>query len=468
MRRAPEALTAALQTLESQRLLRRRVVAAPVLDVHARERVASTMDADVREQASPTLDAGVHEQAPAARDADACERASTALDASTCEHTASALHADVGERSSPVLAIDGRRVLNFCSNDYLGLATHPALAAAMAQCARAQGAGAGASHLVSGHGPEHEALERELAEFTGRECALLFSTGYMANLGVAVALAERDDLVLGDRLNHASLLDAALLARTRRHLRYPHGDAEAARRALAAHAAAAPDAGAVLLTDGVFSMDGDLAPLPALAAAARAHEAWLVVDDAHGLGVLGAGGRGSLEHFGLGADDVPVLVGTLGKAFGSFGAFVAGSAALIDWLVQRARTYIYTTALPQPVAAATRAALRLVQGETWRRDRLQALVQRFREAARSRGLPLLDSQTPIQPVIFGDSAAALAASARLRDAGFWVGAIRPPTVPAGTARLRVTLCATHRETDVDALVDALAAARDAAGEARPR
>ncbi|MCU0758499.1 MAG: 8-amino-7-oxononanoate synthase [Steroidobacteraceae bacterium] len=403
MRRAPEALDAALQALEAQRLRRRRVVAAPL----PRDAAASP-----------------------------------------------------GAQSSPVLVLDGRRVLNFCSNDYLGLATHPALAAAMAAGAHAQGAGAGASHLVSGHGPEHEALERELAEFTGRERALLFSTGYMANLGVAVALADRDDLVLGDRLNHASLLDAALLARTRRALRYPHGDAAAARRALEAHAAAAPRAGALLLTDGVFSMDGDLAPLPALAAAAREHGAWLVVDDAHGLGVLGATGRGSLEHFGLDAAAVPVLVGTLGKAFGSFGAFVAGDAPLVDWLVQRARTYVYTTALPQPVAAATRAALRLVAGEAWRREKLGALVQRFRDAARARGLPLMDSTTPIQPVMFGDSAAALDASARLRDAGFWVGAIRPPTVPAGSARLRVTLSASHREADVDALVVALAEARE--------
>jgi len=458
VRRAPEALTAALRELDDRRLRRRRVVATPVL---GDTRIDTATDVGVGVDST-----GSRSEASAA---DAAQRAAAAppVHAEGRTRASPLLDAEARDRAPPVLAIDGRRVLNFCSNDYLGLATHPALAAAMAQCAHTQGAGAGASHLVSGHGPEHEVLEHELAEFTGRERALLFSTGYMANLGVAVALADRDDLVLGDRLNHASLLDAALLARSRRQLRYPHGDADTARRALAAHAAAAPDAGAVLLTDGVFSMDGDLAPLPALAAAARAYGAWLVVDDAHGLGVLGAGGRGSLEHFGLGADDVPVLVGTLGKAFGSFGAFVAGSAELIDWLVQRARTYIYTTALPQPVAAATRAALRLIQGETWRRDRLLALVQRFRAAARSRGLPLLDSQTPIQPVMFGDSAAALAASARLRDAGFWVGAIRPPTVPTGTARLRVTLCATHRDTDVDALVDALAAARDAACEARP-
>lgn len=403
MRRAPEALAAALRELDERRLRRRRVVAAP--------------------------------------------------------HRSTA-GADTANAAPPVLVVDGQRVVNFCSNDYLGLATHPALARAMADCAQSQGAGAGASHLVSGHGPEHEALERELAEFTGRERALLFSTGYMANLGVAVALADRDDLVLGDRLNHASLIDAAQLARTRRSLRYPHADAAAAGRALADHASAAPQAGALLLTDGVFSMDGDLAPLPELAAAAAAHGAWLVVDDAHGLGVLGANGGGSVEHFGLDSAAVPVLMGTLGKAFGSFGAFVAGDAALIDWLVQRARTYIYTTALPQPVAAATRAALRLVRDEAWRRARLAELVARFRAAARAQGLALLDSTTPIQPVICGDAAAALAASDALRAHGFWVGAIRPPTVPEGTARLRITLSATHREADVDALVVALARARD--------
>jgi 8-amino-7-oxononanoate synthase len=358
------------------------------------------------------------------------------------------------------VVVDGQSLLNFCSNDYLGLANHPVPAAAMAACAVRTGAGAGASHLVSGHGGEHDRLERELAEFTGRERALLFSTGYMANLGVATALADRDDLVLEDRLNHASLL-----ARTRSFRRFAHGDAAAATLRLAEHAATRAGAGALLLTDGVFSMDGDLAPLPALAAATRAHGAWLVVDDAHGLGVLGATGGGCCEHFGLQARDVPVLVGTLGKAFGSFGAFVAGDAATIELLVQRARTYIYTTALPQPVAAATRAALRLVREEGWRRDRLAALVARFTEGAKRRGLPLATSRTPIQPVLVGESGAAVEASRLLRERGFWVAAIRPPTVPEGSARLRVTLSATHAEADVDALLAALdeACARAGAG-----
>ncbi len=346
-------------------------------------------------------------------------------------------------------------LLNFSSNDYLGLASDPVPAAAMAECAARTGAGSGASHLVSGHGAEHEALERELAEFTGRERALLFSTGYMANLGVAAALADRDDLVLEDRLNHASLIDAGLLARTRAFRRYPHADADAAARQLAEHAADRPAAGALLLTDGVFSMDGDLAPLPALAEAAAAHGAWLVVDDAHGFGVLGATGAGSCEHFGLGAREVPVLMGTLGKALGSFGAFVAGDAALIELMIQRARTYIYTTALPQPVAAATRAALRLVRQQAWRRERLGELVTRFVEGARRRGLPVAPSSTPIQPVIIGSADAAMEASRALRERGFWVTAIRPPTVPEGSARLRVTLSAAHTVAEVERLLVAL-------------
>ncbi len=365
---------------------------------------------------------------------------------------------------------DGRRVVNFCSNDYLGLARHPALIAAMQASAARVGAGSGASHLVTGHGSEHETLERELAEFTGRERALLFSTGYMANLGVVSALAERSDLVLEDRLNHASLIDAGLLARADLQ-RYAHGDAAAAQAALAKFRGTRAgrddpqidDArGALLVTDGVFSMDGDLAPLPALARAAREHDAWLIVDDAHGLGVLGATGGGCLEHFGLGSDDVPVLIGTLGKAFGSFGAFVAGDAELIEWLIQRARTYIYTTALPQPVAAATRAALTLMRTETWRRAKLREHIDRFRERARHRGLALADSAgheiTPIQPIVLGDAQRALDVSATLLEAGWWVAAIRPPTVPQGSARLRVTLSAVHETDQIDGLVDALAQA----------
>ena len=346
--------------------------------------------------------------------------------------------------------VDGRRLVDFSSNDYLGLATHPALAAAMAECASRCGAGSGASHLVSGHGREHAALEEELAAFTGRARALLFSTGYMANLGVLTALAARGESVLLDRLSHASLIDAGLLSGAR-FRRYAHADAAAARRLLAE---SVPPT-AVLATDGVFSMDGDIAPLRELAAAARAHQAWLMVDDAHGFGVLGAQGRGAVELAGLTCDEVPVLIGTLGKAFGSFGAFVAGSAPLIELLLQRSRTYIYTTALPQPVAAAARAALRLAQAETWRRERALALTARFRAAARELGIPLADSTTPIQPIPLGSARAALDAQQALLEAGFWVVAIRSPTVPTGEERLRVTLTAGHREDQVDALIESL-------------
>ena len=346
--------------------------------------------------------------------------------------------------------VDGRPLVDFSSNDYLGLAAHPALAAAMAECATRCGAGSGASHLISGHGHEHAALEEELAAFTGRPRALLFSTGYMANLGAVTALAGRGESVLLDRLSHASLLDAGLLSGAR-FRRYPHCDAVAARRLLAE---ASPQT-TVLATDGVFSMDGDIAPLAELSEAARAHDAWLIVDDAHGIGVLGANGRGALELAGLDCEQVPVLVGTLGKAFGSFGAFVAGADDLIELLIQRARSYIYTTALPQPVAAATRAALRIAREEPWRRERVLALTARFRAAARQANIPLADSATPIQPIPLGSAQAALSAQQALRDAGFWVVAIRSPTVPAGAERLRITLTAAHQESQIDALVEAL-------------
>jgi 8-amino-7-oxononanoate synthase len=351
----------------------------------------------------------------------------------------------------------GRALVDFSSNDYLGLARHPKLAEAMSACAARSGAGSGASHLITGHGAEHARLEEELAAFTARERALLFSTGYMANLAVMATLSGRGERVLLDRLSHASLIDGARLSGAELH-RYGHADAEAAARLLSAD----PARTALLATDGVFSMDGDLAPLPALARAARAHAAWLVVDDAHGLGVVGRSGRGVCEHFALGSDAVPVLIGTLGKAFGSFGAFVAGAADLIELLVQKARTYIYTTALPQPVAAATRAALALAEEESWRRERLSTLTARFRAAAQALGVPLADSATPIQPVHLGSAAAALAAQRALEQAGFWVAAIRPPSVPAGSARLRVTLSAAHTEEEVDALAGHLArACRDA-------
>ena len=348
------------------------------------------------------------------------------------ERTTVAARAAEGRR---VILADRSELVDFSSNDYLGLARHPALAAAMSACAARAGTGSGASHLITGHGTEHERLEEELAAFCARERALLFSTGYMANLAVIAALAGRTEQVLLDRLCHASLIDGARLSGATVR-RYPHADAEAAAAALAA----AGEATALLATDGLFSMDGDLAPPPPLAAAARAHGAWLVVDDAHGLGVLGESGRG-----------------TLGKAFGSFGAFVAGDAALIEFLIQKARTYIYTTALPEPVAAATRCALRLAQAEGWRRERVLALTARFRRHALAAGVPLApDSPSPIQPVVLGSAAAALGAQRQLAAAGFWVVAIRPPTVPEGSARLRITLSAAHTEAQIDALAGQLA------------
>ncbi len=353
--------------------------------------------------------------------------------------------------TSPQVIVGGERRINFCGNDYLGISQHPAVRAAFIEAAQRLGVGSGASHLVTGHGIEHHALEEELAQFVGRPRALLFSTGYMANLAAVAALARRGDLVLEDRLNHASLLDAAHLSGARLK-RYTHADPDALERLLREESAART----LVVTDGVFSMDGDIAPLTALATLASARGAWLIVDDAHGLGAVGASGRGSLEACGVCTEDVPVLVGTLGKAFGTFGAFVAGSDDLIEYLIQRARTYIYTTALPPAVAAATRAAVKVVSEEQWRRDRLNTLINRFRNGARQLAVPLLESHSPIQGVVLGAPGRALQVSARLYEQGLWVAAIRPPTVPHGTSRLRITLSAAHTEREVDQLLDALA------------
>lgn len=345
---------------------------------------------------------------------------------------------------------DGRRLLSFCSNDYLGLAQHPSLIDALKRAADEDGVGSGSAHLISGHRSTHAALEEALAEWTGRERALLFSTGYMANLGAMQALLQRDDVCIQDKLNHACLLDGAQLAGCELK-RYPHADVEGAARQLRAR----PDAAALLATDGVFSMDGDIAPLAELAALCQREGATLMVDDAHGLGVLGAHGAGSVNAAGLSQHDVPVLMATLGKALGCSGAFVAGSASLIDGLVQSARTYIYTTAMPPALAAATLAAVRLAQSDAWRRDKLQALIARFRAGAAQLGLPLMPSSTAIQPLLLGDAQAALAASEALEQQGFLVTAIRPPTVPPGKARLRITLSAAHEEGEVDRLLEAL-------------
>jgi 8-amino-7-oxononanoate synthase len=351
----------------------------------------------------------------------------------------------------PSLRVDGRPMLAFCSNDYLGLAAHPEVRAAFQRGAERYGVGSGAAHLISGHSRAHHALEEELAAFTGRPRALLFSTGYMANLGLVSALMGRGDQLFEDRLNHASLIDAAQLSRARLR-RYPHGDMAV----LGEQLEQAPAGERMILTDGVFSMDGDLAPLPELAALARRHRAWLMVDDAHGLGVLGQTGAGSLEHFGLGPAQVPILMGTLGKALGGFGAFVAGSDDLIETLIQQARPYIYTTAPPPALAEAVRASLRLVRDEPWRRQRLRQLVTRFRAGVAELGLPLMASPTPIQPLLAGSAERALAWSRQLEAQGILVTAIRPPTVPEGGARLRITLSAAHGNDQLDRLLAALA------------
>ena len=356
-----------------------------------------------------------------------------------------------GKPDSAEIELDGRRCIDFCSNDYLGLAAHPQVVEAFIDAARMHGVGARASHLVTGHQAEHEALEQELAAYTGRERAIVFSTGYMANLGLARAVAGRDATVYGDQLNHASLIDGGRLSGAKLQ-RYPHADVAVLEQQLAAQESGT----ALVLTDGVFSMDGDLAPLPALAAACSRYGAFLAVDDAHGLGVTGATGRGSLEHFGLSPGEVPALVGTFGKAFGTFGAFVAGSEDLIETLIQRARTYIYTTALPPAVAAATRMALAVSIAEPWRRERVLALTRRFRELALAAGITLGTSETPIQPILIGSADSAMRTSNALLERGFFVAAIRPPTVPADTSRLRITLSAAHRDEDVERLVAALA------------
>ncbi|MBI6951154.1 8-amino-7-oxononanoate synthase [Pseudomonas sp. CCOS 191] len=350
----------------------------------------------------------------------------------------------------PQVVVDGRPLLAFCSNDYLGLANHPEVIKAWRDGAERWGVGGGASHLVIGHSTPHHDVEEALAELTGRPRALLFSTGYMANLGAITALVGQGDTVLQDRLNHASLLDGGLLSGAR-FSRYLHNDPAS----LASRLEKATG-NTLVVTDGVFSMDGDCADLPALAKVACGRGAWLMVDDAHGFGTLGANGGGLVEHFGLGVDDVPVLIGTLGKACGTAGAFVAGSEDLIEALVQFARPYIYTTSQPPALACATLKALELLRRERWRREHLAALIQQFRTGAEQIGLTLMDSHTAIQPILIGDAGRALALSRLLRERGLLVTAIRPPTVPAGSARLRVTLSAAHSEAQVQLLLNALA------------
>nr|WP_255682343.1 8-amino-7-oxononanoate synthase [Dyella sp. 2HG41-7] len=360
----------------------------------------------------------------------------------------------IARTEGPFVESNGRRLLAFCTNDYLGLAQDPRLIAALKQAADESGVGSGSAHLICGHRREHAALEEALSEWTGRERALLFSTGYMANLGVMQALLQRGELCVQDKLNHACLLDGAQLAGAVLK-RYPHADVDAAARQLRSDA----EGCALVATDGVFSMDGDIAPLPELAALCRQENATLMVDDAHGLGVLGDHGAGSVAEAGLSERDVPVLMATLGKALGCSGAFVAGPAALIDGLIQFARTYIYTTAMPPALAAATHCAVMIARNESWRREKLNRLIQRFRRGAEELGLPLMPSRTAIQPLLLGDAQRGLDAARALEDQGLLVVAIRPPTVPHGQARLRITLSAAHEEAHVDRLLEALAALR---------
>ena len=352
--------------------------------------------------------------------------------------------------------VDGRDYLNFCGNDYLGLANAPELADAARRAIADAGIGAGASHLVCGHHRWHAELEAALAEFTGRPAALLFSSGYMANLATITALTGRGDHVLCDRLNHASLLDAGRLSGARWR-RFRHADVDHLARLLDRIAARRRAPSRVLIAvDGVFSMDGDLAPLPELAELAQAHDAWLMVDEAHGIGVCGPEGRGAAAHYRLAAERVPVLMGTLGKALGVAGAFVAGSEELVDTLVQFGRPYIYTTAQPPALAAAALSALSLLRAEPQRRSALRERIAQFRRGAAALNLPLARSNTAIQPLVLGSAERALSLAAHCAERGVLVAAIRPPTVPAGSARLRVTLSAAHSAAQVERLLSVLA------------
>lgn len=350
----------------------------------------------------------------------------------------------------PEMYMDGQRYLTFCSNDYLGLANHPEVAAAFQKGIQQYGVGSGAAHLINGHTEAHQALEEELARMTGREAAILFSTGYMANIGVITALLNKQDAVFQDKWNHASLLDGGLLSGGR-FQRYLHNDVDNLNARLARSEARRK----LIVTDGVFSMDGDIAPLPQLVTCAQQHDAWLMVDDAHGFGVLGDSGAGCAEHFQLSQSALPVLMGTLGKAVGTAGAFVAGSQTLIDYLMNFARPYIYTTAMPAAVSVATLASLKIIQHDSSRRQRLQSNIQYFRQAAEQLGLNLMPSHTAIQPILVGDADTALKASEHLKAHGMMVTAIRPPTVPEGTARLRITLSAAHEPHQIDQLLQVL-------------
>ena len=349
--------------------------------------------------------------------------------------------------------IDGKRLLSFCSNDYLGLANHPQVKQAFVDAVAEYGVGSGAAHLINGHSRLHERCEQRLAEFTGRDRALLFSTGYMANIAIASALLGRNDLIYQDKLNHASLIDSAKLSAAKL-VRYRHNDL---RQLEALLSEGRRDRRRLVMTDAVFSMDGDCADIDTLSRIAAEHDAWAMIDDAHGFGVLGERGAGLLEQLGLNQQQVPILMATLGKAVGTAGAFVAGSEVLIETLIQRARPYIYTSASPPAIAAATLQSIDLIERETWRRDKLNESIAYFRSQASALDVELMPSQTAIQPLVIGDNHRALQLSAALFEQGIHVTAIRPPTVPVGSARLRVTLSAAHERGHIDQLVEALRA-----------
>lgn len=354
----------------------------------------------------------------------------------------------------PQMQINGVHCINFCSNDYLGLANHPQIKQTLIEALQSQTVsyGSGAAHLVTGHHLEHHLLEDELADWLGVERVLLFSTGFMANLAVLQTFTQKGDLILGDKLNHASLVDGALHSEAD-FKRYPHRDLKSLEKRL--KAAKDSQQQPIIVTDGVFSMDGDLAPLEAIQALAQRYQAWSIIDDAHGFGVLGQQGRGTLNHFGLKPDNNTLQIGTLGKAFGCSGAFVAGSQVAIEAMIQFARPYIYTTATPQLNAIAVREALKIIQQADNRRQKLQTLIEQFQTGAQQIGLKLLASPTAIQPILLNDSQRALQWSNALKQQGFWVAAIRPPTVPKNQARLRVTLSAEHSTVQLQNLLSAL-------------
>lgn len=350
---------------------------------------------------------------------------------------------------TPAQLINNKELISFCSNDYLGLANHPKVIEAMINGAKQFGVGSGASHLVNGHHDAHHRLEEALAEFLGYESVLLFSTGYMANTGTINALMNRGDTVFEDRLNHASLLDGGLSSGAK-FKRFRHLDANHLESQLKQFSG-----NKLVITDGVFSMDGDQANLEEISTVASNNDAWVMVDDAHGIGVCGPGGRGSVAQFGLGQKEIPVLAGTMGKAFGTFGAFVAGSRELTESLIQFSRPYIYTTALPPAIAEASNASLELIKQADDARLWLGSLQSQFRREVLAMGYQLWDSASPIQPIMIGSAASAMTLSEKLEERGLLVGAIRPPTVPANTARLRVTFSASHTQNELDHLLQSL-------------